>query len=382
MAKRIATNYASSSNVPLTGDRAEGNEMKLRVFERLSRSGVLKSMQQSLRKAIDDELELIHGQRKQQIRPRDTVHQTTSQPENDNDVLSELSDVELNGDETFDKISTIALWEKKMRLELEIEREIQTKELERQRVKLDNEWRKLHEKDKVLRIELDAKERRVRRREDDIKNELDEVDQKLGELHRREEIINEIVAQKVKGEVCQEREKLRSKFYELEQSRENMAKREEKIREIEARLHEQAKIVKEKIEAKKDYEIELAKLRREYEITKLENEALKSRFQGMQDYQVVKFEKNSLKTELNAIKNSLKSKQQELDSSQDRWEREAKSLGDRVLKLKLDLKKQEEELLLTKQKHQGENNEWSERQEQLTAEVQQLRSVAQQLALK
>ena len=300
----------------------------------------------------------------------------------------------LNGDKVYDvndgpaftsqleSLSSIANWERRLRHGLELERELQGKEIERQKEILNNEWRKLSEKDKTLRIELDARERKIRQKEELIRSDLDEINRKEMMIAEREKMIDEIVIQRTKDEISEEVEKLKKKFYQLEQSKVNLNKREEKLKDAEQKLHEQAILVKEKIDKKKDTEIEMAKFRKEYEIMKKENEILKSRLEELQDYQVVKFQNNSLKNELKCVKEALKNKITEFDDAKGVWEKEKKKEEEIILKLKMELRKCEQEYLLIKQKHQGEINEWSHKNEQLKLELQHSKSFAQQIAAK
>ena len=140
---------------------------------------------------------------------------------------------------SLDKISSIANWERQIRYELEIEKELQRRELDRQKERILNDQRKLEEWDKQLRIELDARERKIRLNEEELRSRYEEFAQKSSELMRREQMINDIVTERIKGEMKFEIEKLRKKFNELELDKSNLTKKEERVKEVETRLHEQ-----------------------------------------------------------------------------------------------------------------------------------------------
>jgi hypothetical protein len=351
--------------------RSDGeSDIKYKVFERLSEKGFLNSMQQQMRKAIAEELN-----------DTKSINKTDEKEEEFN--RSGVTEEGFNRSwESLTKVSSIANWEKQIRYELEIDREIQTREFERQKEKLRIEWRKLNERDKSLRIELDARERKLRLKEEELKTNSEDINQKLIEIAQKEEIINDIVNEKIKSEMKDEIEKLKKKFNELEINKLNLTKREEKVKEVEARLHEQVKIVKEKIDNKRFSEIELAKYRKELEIIKKENEVLKKSVESMEDYQMTKFENKSLKNELNAIKETLKNKIIEFDCEKEKYEKEFKISDEKVLKMKMDLRKCDQELLLLKQRHQGDLDELNHKLEQINNQLKQSKLVAQQLALK
>lgn len=140
---------------------------------------------------------------------------------------------------SLDKISSIANWERQIRYELEIEKELQRRELDRQKEKIQSDQRKLEDVDKQLRIELDARERKLRLGEEELRSRAEEFTQRAAELSRREAMINEIVGERIKAEMKGEIEKLRKKFNELEFDKSNLSKKEERVKEVEARLHEQ-----------------------------------------------------------------------------------------------------------------------------------------------
>ena len=144
---------------------------------------------------------------------------------------------------SLDKISSIANWERQIRYELEIEKELQRRELDRQKEKLQSDQRKLEEWDKQLRIELDARERKIRLNEEELRSRYEEFGQKSADLMRREHTINDIVTERIKAEMKLEIEKLRKKFNELELDKSNLTKKEERVKEVEARLHEQVHLV-------------------------------------------------------------------------------------------------------------------------------------------
>ena len=208
------------------------------------------------------------GLKKKLIRPKSASATTTrrnvrlvsNQMSKSNSKLEKIANEEINSDEdeelggnkldnplepifhkSLDKISSIANWERQIRYELEIEKELQRRELERQREKLQKDQRKLDEWDKQLRIELDARERKLRLGEDQFKSKCEEVEQKSTELIRKEQMINEIVNERIKAEMKFEIEKLRKKFLELEIDKSNLTKKEERVKEVEARLHEQVR---------------------------------------------------------------------------------------------------------------------------------------------
>nr|XP_027198979.1 putative uncharacterized protein DDB_G0282133 [Dermatophagoides pteronyssinus] len=275
---------------------------------------------------------------------------------------------------SMDRISSIANWERQIRYEFEIEKELQKRELERQREKLQSDQRKLEDWDKQLRIELDARERKLRLGEEELKSRLEDVNQKTNELMRREQMINEIVGERIKAEMKFEIEKLRKKFNELEIDKSNLIKKEERVKEVEARLHEQVKIVKEKIDSKRMSDMELAKYRKELEITKKENEVLKEKVDSMEDYQITKFENRASKNELQILKESLESKNQELERDRERWEREQRSNDQKIMSLKRDLRKAEQEVVLLKQKFQADQEEATSKYEAASGQVKRLKA--------
>ena len=275
---------------------------------------------------------------------------------------------------SMDRISSIANWERQIRYEFEIEKELQKRELERQREKLQSDQRKLEDWDKQLRIELDARERKLRLGEEELKSRVEDFNQKTNELMRREQMINEIVGERIKAEMKFEIEKLRKKFNELEIDKSNLIKKEERVKEVEARLHEQVKIVKEKIDSKRMSDMELAKYRKELEITKKENEVLKEKVDSMEDYQITKFENRAFKNELQILKESLESKNQELERDRERWEREQRSNDQKIICLKRDLRKAEQESVLLKQKFQADQEEFSSKYEAANGQVKRLQA--------
>lgn len=304
----------------------------------------------------------------------------TDKPDSFSD--EEIAQVDIDNDkeltplfhQSMEKISSIAHWERQIRYELEIEKELQKRELERQREKLKNDQRKLEDWDKLLRIELDARERKLRIGEDELKSRLDEFNHKTNELIRREQMINEIVNERIKGEMKFEIEKLRKKYNELEMDKSNLTKKEERVKEAEARLHEQVKIVKEKIDSKRISDIELAKYRKELEITKKENEVLKEKVDSMEDYQITKFENRAFKNELQILKETLENKNQELERDRERWEREQRTSDQKIITLKRDLHKAEQELILLKQKFQADNDEITSKYEAANGQVKRLQT--------
>lgn len=303
----------------------------------------------------------------------------TDKPESYSD--EEIAQVDIDDKEltplfhqSMEKISSIAHWERQIRYELEIEKELQKRELERQREKLKNDQRKLEDWDKLLRIELDARERKLRIGEDELKSRLDEFNHKTNELIRREQMINEIVNERIKGEMKFEIDKLRKKYNELEMDKNNLTKKEERVKEAEARLHEQVKIVKEKIDSKRISDIELAKYRKELEITKKENEVLKEKVNSMEDYQITKFENRAFKNELQILKETLENKNQELERDRERWEREQRTSDQKIITLKRDLHKAEQELILLKQKFQADTDEFTSKYEAANGQVKRLQT--------
>ncbi|KAI2796360.1 hypothetical protein BLOT_015812 [Blomia tropicalis] len=275
---------------------------------------------------------------------------------------------------SLDKISSIANWERQIRYELEIEKELQRRELDRQKEKLQSDQRKLEEWDKQLRIELDARERKIRLNEEELRSRYEEFGQKSADLMRREHTINDIVTERIKAEMKLEIEKLRKKFNELELDKSNLTKKEERVKEVEARLHEQVKIVKEKIDSKRLSDIEMAKFKKEMEIMKKENEVLKEKVESMEDYQVTKFENRSMKNELQILKESLDSKNQELERERDRWEKEQRANDQKVISLRSELRKAEQELIIQKQKEQGDLEEMNSKYEAVNGQFKRLQA--------
>ncbi|KAF7493221.1 hypothetical protein SSS_02803 [Sarcoptes scabiei] len=275
---------------------------------------------------------------------------------------------------SMDKISSIAKWERQIRYEFEIEKELHKRELERQREKLQNDQRKLENWDKQLRIELDARERKLKLGEEELKSRSEELNQKMNELLRREQLINEIVNERIKSEMKFEIEKLRKKFNELEIEKNNLSKKEERVKEVEARLHEQVKIVKEKIDGKRLSDIELAKYRKELEITRKENEVLKEKVDSMEDYQITKFENKAFRNELQLLKEALNSKNQELERDRERLEREQRASDQKIMTLRHDLRKSEQELMLLRQKSEADNEEITSKYEAANGQVKRLQA--------
>lgn len=275
---------------------------------------------------------------------------------------------------SLDKISSIANWERQIRYEFEIEKELQRRELERQKEKLHSDQRKLEEWDKQLRIELDGRERKLRLSEEQVRSRCEEFEQKSSELLRREQMINEIVNDRIKSEMKFEIEKLKKKFNELEVEKLNLSRKEERVKEVEARLHEQVKIVKEKIDGKRMGDIELAKYRKELEILKKENEVLKEKVDSMEDYQVNKYENRALKSELQVVRETLESKCQELERDRERWEKEQRSMDQKLLSAKAEARKAEQELVIQKQRAQSDLEEMSSKYEAVNGQVKRMQT--------
>lgn len=275
---------------------------------------------------------------------------------------------------SLDRISSIANWEKQIRYELEIEKELQRRELDRQKEKLQHDQRKLSEWDRQLRIELDARERKVRLSELELQARLEEIGQKGEELQRRETIVTEIVNERLKTEMRIEVDKLRKKFNELEGDRTSLAKKEERLREAEARLHEQVKLVKAKIDTKRTSDIELAKSRKELEIVRKENEVLRDKVESMEDYQLTKYENRALKNELACLKEALEAKTSELERDRDRWERDQRANDQKIGQLKAELRKSEQDAALQSQRSADDLEVMSTKYEATSCQVKRLKA--------
>ncbi|XP_054164764.1 putative uncharacterized protein DDB_G0286901 [Oppia nitens] len=341
------------------------------MFERLSQKGFLQSMQQQMRRAINQELG--------QSRETNDFIEREVQTEDNGISIKETNDLKWD---SLAKVSSIANWEKQLRYELQIDKEIQMRELERQRERLLTESRELQERDKSLRIKLDAREKRVRQREEELNTSLQELNDKLDEVTAKEHTIDTIVNEKIKNELKDEIEKLKKKFNELEINKIELNKRENKVKEVEQRLYSQVKIVKEKIDNKKLLDMELIKTRKDLEIARKENELMKERVDSMDDYQMTKFENKSLKNELNIVKESLENKLTEFETEKQKFEKLIKERDEKVLKLTIDLRKCEQQILLMKQKHQGDIDQFDNKLIQLDNQFKQSKLVTKQLQYK
>ena len=136
----------------------------------------------------------------------------------------------------------------------------------------------------------------------------------------------------------------------------------------------QVKIVKEKIDSKRLTDIELAKYKKELEIVKKENEVFKEKVDSMEDYQVTKFENRSLKSELQILKESLDSKNQELERDRDRWEKEQRASDQKIMTLRGEVRKAEQDLVIQKQKEQGDMDEMTSKYDAVNGQLKRLQA--------
>lgn len=92
----------------------------------------------------------------------------------------------------------------------------------------------------------------------------------------------------------------------------------------------------------------------------------------MEDYSVTKYENRSMKAELQMVKESLDSKSQELERERDRWEREQRAGDQKVIALRGELRKAEQELVIHKQKSQGDLDEMNSKYDAVTGQLKRL----------
>ena len=114
-------------------------------------------------------------------------------------------------------------------------------------------------------------------------------------------------------------------------------------------------------------DIELAKYKKELEIVKKENEVFKEKVNSMEDYQVTKYE-------LQMVKETLDSKNQELERDRERWEKEQRACDQKVISLRADLRKAEQDLVLYKQKAQGDLEEITSKYEAVNGQLKRLQA--------
>lgn len=134
------------------------------------------------------------------------------------------------------------------------------------------------------------------------------------------------------------------------------------------------KIVKEKIDSKRLTDIELARYKKELEIVKKENEVLKERVDSMEDYQVTRFENRAMKGELAMLRESLDSRSAELERERERWEREQRTSDQKIVGLKGELRRAEQELLTARQKAEGDLEEASSRYDAVSGQLKRLQA--------
>ena len=134
------------------------------------------------------------------------------------------------------------------------------------------------------------------------------------------------------------------------------------------------KIVKEKIDSKRITDIELAKYKKELEIVRKENEVLKEKVDSMEDYQVSKFENRAMKSELQILKETLDSKNQELERERERWEKEQRASDQKIMALRGEVRKAEQELVIQKQKAQGDLEEMTSKYDAVNGQLKRLQA--------
>lgn len=132
--------------------------------------------------------------------------------------------------------------------------------------------------------------------------------------------------------------------------------------------------MKEKIDSKRLSDIELAKFKKELEIVRKENEVFKEKVDSMEDYQVTKYENRSMKNELHMVKEALDSKNQELERDRERWEKEQRACDQKVASLRGELRKAEQELVIQKQKAQGDLDEMTSKYEAVNGQLKRLQA--------
>lgn len=118
----------------------------------------------------------------------------------------------------------------------------------------------------------------------------------------------------------------------------------------------------------------MAKSKKELETVLKENEVLKERVDSMEDYQAAKFENRSMKGELALLREALESKSGELERERERWEREQRAGDQKVINLRGELRKMEQELLLEKQKAGGDLEEMTSKYDAVNGQLKRLQA--------
>ncbi len=132
--------------------------------------------------------------------------------------------------------------------------------------------------------------------------------------------------------------------------------------------------MKEKIDSKRLTDIELARAKKELEIVKKENEVLKEKVDSMEDYQVTRFENRAMKGELAMLRESLDSRAAELERDRERWEREQRASDQKMVALKGELRKAEQELIIARQQSAGDLEEASSKYEAVSGQLKRLQA--------
>lgn len=259
----------------------------------------------------------------------------------------------------IDKINEIALWERQIRLELEVMFELHEKDMIRKKEAIEMAKKRLDEKDKVIRTELSARENLLALNEEHVREKLDSATVREQQLTTNEGKFEAKLKRRVKEKTKDEVAKLREKYYELDAIKRLLNDREVKV----SKREQIAKRLTVKLE---ELSNEMYSTKKQIDFLKDENSSLKSRLDSAADYETVKSNNILLKQELDHLKNEVRSKKDDLMDTKIMHESEKKGI-ERQLRSKYGEEKrnQEEEILRLKQNFQGKLNKWEDKYEEL-----------------
>lgn len=273
----------------------------------------------------------------------------------------------------LDKIGEIAFWEQQIRLELEVRLELVEKDITRKKSSLDIEKKRLEEKDKTIRSELSARERRLALNEEHLRERLDSLTQREGDVQLREDQIDQKIKRRVKEKVKEETARLRTKFYELEECRRLLDQREETSKKREQAANRQGREID-------DIQNELFVKNKEIEYLKEDNYALRSKLESLSNYDALKYEAAASKSELEKVKKEMRRKLDEFADEKSNHEAEKLAIQKSLRVKHIEEKRRlDDEILQLRQNFQGKMNAWQEKYESLLKDFERREAASSQI---
>lgn len=89
---------------------------------------------------------------------------------------------------------------------------------------------------------------------------------------------------------------------------------------------------------------------------------------------MTRFENRAMKGELAMLRESLDSRTGELERERERWEREERTSNQKLVALKGDLRRAEQELVIARQKAQGDLEEASSKYDAVSGQLKRLQA--------